>query len=124
MHTAVTGRHLDSVRFAKHRRHVARGAVKALGVGINQQFVGIKVVADLGIPSAIDTIAVGAACRDSGHGDVIDVACGSGEGNAVGFLPGFLNFGEQAERDIGAVLGGDGKINGVFIQRCGPQRKG
>ena len=42
----------------------------------------------------------------------------------MGFLPGFLEVGEQAERDSGTVLGGDGKINGVVVQRRGPQRKG
>ena len=109
---------------ASHGRYVSRGAVEAFGIGINQQLVGIEVVARFRIPGAIDTIAIGAAGRDSSHGDVIDVAGGSGQGNAVGFLPRFLKIGEQAERDRGAILGGDGKINGVVVQRRGPQRKG
>ena len=74
MHAAVARREFSIAGRAFHGRYVSRGAVEAFGVGIDQQLVGIKIVARFRIPGAVDSVAIGAAGRDTAHGDVIDVA--------------------------------------------------
>ena len=94
---------------AEQRLGPFQAADQLLGVGVDQQFVGVEAVAVLWLVGAVYTVAVNQAGMRVGQVAVVDLIGVFGQLDALDFL--FAAGVEQAQLDLGGVGREQGEIH-------------
>ena len=121
--------HAVDEHVADERRVPVDLAGEGAGVGVDEELVRVEAQAPLGHPGAVGAKAVEGARREGGHVAVEDVV-GLLEERQAGEERVRVVRVEQAEHQLGGVLGGDGEVDAVTVPRsaqgvrdAGPDRE-